>query len=203
MAYVGFLSLKGRIASVTLQYYLSATSRFHESKCLPSPTKTPMIRALVAVYARRHESSTAVPLIRVGCGAGSMRQVVDKGMDFAIVLDIRHCAAVLFSFHFQCLDGTLAMVQPDDFVVSDQGVSAWLWKLKGKSLRRPLLQHYSSQPSWGSSNPVALLVKWATFRPRSAGFFDVANEGYVGVTDLSTSLRRSLVLIGGSAPVGC
>lgn len=203
MAYVGFLSLEGRIASVSLPHYLSAISRFHESQFLPSPTKTPMIRGLVAACARRHDSSRAVPLIRVGCGAGLVRQVVDRGMECATVSDVGHCAAMVFSFVFQCRSDTLAMVQPDDLVLSDQGVTAWLRKRKGKSLRRTLLVHYPVQPAWSLSNPVALLVKWATFRSRSAGFFDVASEESAGFTDLSTSLRRSLVLIGASAPAGC
>lgn len=44
MAYIGYLSLEGRIAAEFLPQYLSTVSRYHELHHLDSPTKTILVR---------------------------------------------------------------------------------------------------------------------------------------------------------------
>lgn len=50
LAYVGYLSIEGRISPASLPQYISAISRYHELHHFPSPTKAPLVRALVTAY---------------------------------------------------------------------------------------------------------------------------------------------------------
>jgi hypothetical protein len=50
LAYFGYLKMEQSITASSLPQYLSAISRYHELAGLPSPTRTPMAKALNGAY---------------------------------------------------------------------------------------------------------------------------------------------------------
>ena len=202
LAYIGFLSLEGRISSVSLPHYLTAVSKYHELHHLPTPTKTPMIRTAIAAYARRHNADRALADVRIGCPASLMRRVFTMGMACSSVIDIGNCAMVVFAFIFHCRSTSIRMVRSDDITFTPSLMRARIRKRKGKALNRPFYLDYPRCASWTSDNPIALLQKWATFRPDSPGFFDLRPRPLIGSADLGSALRSCLLRVREVAPRG-
>ena len=114
LAYIGYLSLEGRLSSVSLPHSITAVSKYHELHHVRSPTKTPLVRTPMAAYSRRQDSNIRLVYIRVGYPARLLKHIVDLGMSFSSVKDIGNCATVVFSFIFYCRATSVRMVRPED-----------------------------------------------------------------------------------------
>lgn len=100
LAYVGYLSLEGRIAPESLPQYLSDVSHYHELHHLKSTMKMPLVRA-VRAYRRQHDVLFRAANVRTGFRAFTMRGVVVQSSCITELYDMRCCAAVTFAFIFQ------------------------------------------------------------------------------------------------------
>lgn len=194
LAYIGFLSIEGRVSDDSLPQYISAVSRYHELHFLPSPTKTPMVRALMKAYGRRLESDGDVREIRVGCPASLIAKVVAAGLTAEDQVDLDACAATVFAFMFQLRAVSINRLRRRDVVIADAIIVASIFRRKGKSIRRPLMLRYSSSDTWTASNPVALIQRWVLSH---------TDPEAVMTPSLSDALDRSLALVNGNAPAGC
>lgn len=76
LAYIGILSLEGRVSSQSLPQYISAVSRYHVLHHMTSPTTTQLVRALVKAYDRTDEKSNE----RVQSRIGILCQVVSASL---------------------------------------------------------------------------------------------------------------------------
>lgn len=76
LAYIGYLSLNGRIAPESLPRYLSAISQYSEFYHLDFLGKTLLVRALVRPYRRKHEIPSRDGNVRIGLRALTMRRLV-------------------------------------------------------------------------------------------------------------------------------
>ena len=202
LAYIGFLSLEGRLSSVSLPHYITAVSKYHELHHMPSPTRTPMVRTAMRAYSRRHDADSRIVDIRIGCPSALMRRIVDMGMACSSVQDIGNSATVIFAYIFHCRATTVRMVRSDDVSFHPSFIRARLRKRKGKAVNRPIYIDYPRNPRWSDVNPISLLEKWSTFRPSSGGFFDLRERPTAGSADLGSSLRACLLRLRTRAPPG-
>lgn len=200
LAYVGFLSLEGRIKPESLPQYLSAISQYHELHYLPSPTKTPLVRALVRAYTRSVDSSSTTSAIRVGLPASVVRTILHTGMLATNCYDVGCCAATVFAFVFQCRSVSLHHLSATDVRFSGDEVTVTLFRRKGKSIRRPLILTYPA----GSdvANPIALFKRWVTVRSDGARFFNMVPSGCEQPSSLGTALEHALSISNLRAPEG-
>lgn len=194
LAYVGYLAIEGKVSPESLPQYLSAVSRYHELHHLPSPTRTPLVRALQRAYQRAYDTSTPARDIRVGCPATVMRQIVMAGLGATDPFDVTCCAMATFAFIFQARSISVAHFRRDHLVVDDAGLQVSLFRRKGKSVRRPLILRYDINPAWPSSNPVALVQRWAQQQTEPSASFS---------TSLTDALQRALLLSAQTPPSGC
>ena len=74
--YIGFHSLEGMLSFLSLLYYITALSRYHELYYMPSPTKTPLILTAMAAYACRQDDASKDLYVRFGCPAHLVRRLV-------------------------------------------------------------------------------------------------------------------------------
>lgn len=194
LAYIGFLSIEGRVSEESLPQYLSAVSRYHELHFLPSPTKTPMVRSLVRAYARRLDTIGTIRDIRVGCPASLMARIVAAGLSAVDQVDLDACAAAVFAFIFQLRAVSISRLRRRDVVVEDDLIVASIFRRKGKSIRRPLLLRYSRSDMWTEDNPFYLIRKWVLSH---------SDPEAVMTPRLADALDRSLALVNHEAPLGC
>lgn len=203
LAYIGFLSLEGRLASVSVPHYITAISRYHELHHLSTPTKTPMIRSALAAYARKHDATRSFAPIRIGCPASLVRRIVACGISESSVEDVGYAATVIFGYLFHCRATSIRRVLPEDLMFTSTYLRVRMRKRKGKALNRPLLLDFPRSPTWGTDNPIALLEKWSHIRPDSPGFFDIRPARFAGTADLGMALLRCLLRLRANAPSGC
>lgn len=195
LAYIGFLSLEGRISDDSLPQYISAVSRYHELHFLPSPTKTPMVRSLVKAYARRLDADSTPRATRIGCPASVMADIVAAGMATGNQFDLDACAATIFAFIFQVRAVSLSRLRRRDVVLSGSVMVASIFRRKGRSVRRPLILRYANCSKWPVVNPIALLSRWLSSH--------AASPDAVMTASLSDSLAQALLLVNATAPDGC
>lgn len=203
LAYIGFLSLERRVSPASLPQYVSAVSRYHELHYLPSPTKTPLVRALVQAYRRDWEKTEATQDIRIGLSAAEARYIVEFGMTASSAYDVGCCAATTFAFVFQCRLVSLLHLMVADVVLDPTGAWASLFRRKGKLARRALRLFYPENPHWGPSNPIALLRRWVLMRPPGNRFFNVTFSPTGACASLQTCVARAVALAGIEIPTGC
>lgn len=202
LAYIGFLSLEGRVGGTSLPQYVSAVSRYHVLHNLPSPTTTPLVRALMTAYARQDDATRKEKADRVGISAALARRILAFGLASTVVEEVGACAAVLAAFVFQVRSVTLAAVETGDWTWTDSGVTVLFRRRKkrGGERRRPLLLSYPSSDAWEpGSGPLDLFRRWTSLRPRNTLLFPLAD----GASSLSLALTRVLGLLQVVAPVGC
>ena len=195
LAYVGYLSLEGKISAESLPQYLSGVSQYHELHHLDSPTKTPMVRALVRAYRRHMDIVRGEPVsTRIGCPAHLMRQIVFFGCSTQDQGILACCAMVVMAFVFQVRAVSMHHVSRKDMCFNDGQLEIAFYRRKGKSIRRPHILRYHAADDWASAvNPMRLFQLWYANKPPDAKF-DVS---------LPDSLQRALTLVRGVAPDGC
>ena len=154
LAYIGFLSLEGRVSAESLPQYISAISRYHELHHLPSPTRSPLVHALQKAYRRAREDTTITTDIRVGCPATVMRHILRAGFAAQSDDDFECCALSIFDFVFQVRSISAAHICRSHIVFDNNGMQDSIYRRKGKSMRRPLLLRYDQCPSWPPDNPI-------------------------------------------------
>lgn len=99
MAYIGYLSIDGSVSPESLPQYLSAVSRYQELHFLPSPIKSPMVKALVRAYKLQYDLNNTTPRsMRIGLPARVFRSVVDHGLQTENFFDRTCCAMVVMNF---------------------------------------------------------------------------------------------------------
>lgn len=199
IAYVGYLSLEGRVSPASVPQYLSAVSRFHEDAGHDSPTKTRMISRLVKAYANRKDWGETTCDVRTGIGAPLVRRIVELGCVTQSVDLVRACAMVVFAFVFHCRAVTVGHVHVSDVEVGENGIVATLVRRKGKSESRPLRLTYAASAEWGDQNPVRLLGRWANGRPGQGWFF--GSDGLdTAHPKLGDAVKAAMVALGEQNP---
>lgn len=194
LAYIGFLSLEGKLSSESLPQYISAVSRYHELHSLPSPTRTPLVNSLMRAYTRRFDQLAVPALQRIGCPAFVINQILQAGHSASDHYDLSCCTAVVIAFIFQVRAVSMAHLYRRDLRCDSSGLTASFYRRKGRSIRRPLILHYPRSSTWGPSNPLSLIERW---------FPSVLESGPAFPMTLSTSLHRALNLAHVQPPDGC
>ena len=195
LAYIGFLSLEGRVSAESLPQYVSAVSRCHELHFLPSTNQISMVRSLVKAYGRNLGASAPARDIGVGCPAAVVSSIVTAGPAAISQADLDCCAATVFSFFFQVRAVSLSKLRRQDVVFDDSGITASIYRRKGMTSRRPLLLRYPISPSWTTENPISLLYKWACSHPWMWGHLGRRFRGTYG-RDGPTAFRLPSALSG-------
>ncbi|PXF43355.1 hypothetical protein BWQ96_06918 [Gracilariopsis chorda] len=162
MAYVGYLSLEGRVWPTSARHYVTTVSRYHEDAGYDSPTKTRLVLRLLKAYEKMVDRFASEKLARAGLDAGVIRRIV------ALVLDsddrevVCSCAMLLFAFVFQCRSATVIHVTLTDLKVSDTlGIRAKLVYQKAKRASLPLLLIYPLSSEWeDGTGRHLLLARW-------------------------------------------
>ena len=195
LAFIGYLSLEGRISDTSLPQYISAVSRFHVLHGMPSPTSTPLIKSLMKPYARKYQAHAENKLQRIGCSAEVMRAILSAGMAASDPDDIASCAASIFSFIFHCRSVSVSFTGQADIRIDDDGIRATLFRRKGKSRLRPLTLSYPKHPqSEGDLTPWALLKRWELLRPSAECFFGTTASAKPNDVSLHRLLLQALRL---------
>lgn len=78
-AYMGYHPIEQRISLESLPQYVSAVSRYHEWHHLPSPTKTPLVRALAQTYRRDWDCTAAAQDLRISISVEDARRNLALG----------------------------------------------------------------------------------------------------------------------------
>jgi integrase len=208
LAYIGYLKMEQRIAASSLPQYLSSISRYHELAGLPSPTRTPMVRALVAAYERSADVPDSAQLVRVGLPAAAVRGVLRVGLASCDPLLIRACALVVLLFVTGCRGSTIVRLTPPDVGLWQGVVTTRLVYRKGKRARDPLVLTYPMPPpdaeaSDPGASPYALLSRWALLRPTTPAFFAIARGEHLSTITVSRALDSALGAASVAAPAGC
>lgn len=108
LAFVGYLSLKNLINGHSLPQYIG----YHVLHSLPSPTLTPLVRALPTAYVYRDSESTAGRDHRIGMSAVIVKQVLEYGLHATNADQVCAAAMVVFAFVFQVRSVTVDAVRP-------------------------------------------------------------------------------------------
>ena len=93
LAYIGYLSMEGRISDTSLPQYISAVRRFHILHGVPSPTNSPLVKYMMTAYTRGYQAHVKTRLQRIGCSATDMRSVLQLGMKKDDSRDVFACAS--------------------------------------------------------------------------------------------------------------
>ena len=189
LAYIGYLHLEGRVGPTSIAQYVTAISRYHELLHAPSPAHTPLVSALVWVYANKHDLKGVVKNARIGLSASQVRRLVIYGLQTSEVDEVGYCACVLFAFAFQCRSVSVAHLQDRDITVSPRLVTAVLTHRKGKSRSQPLRLQFPTNHIWTpADSPNVILRKCVSVRPATRGFFNLRTAQRLGTADLGSGL---------------
>lgn len=203
IAYIGYLSLKGKVRASSAPQYESAISRYHVNHGYASPTLTPTVKNLSKTFVNKAERTCPNRSVRVGSGAEVMTIVLEFGLVANDVEDVGACATVIFSFIFHFRAVTVAHVTPPDVSVTVQSFTAHLTHRKGKSSRRPLLLTYARSSPWAPDcGPDELFCCFISLRPQSAELFNLRSTNRLGTARLATSAARALALVDAVPPPG-
>lgn len=193
-AYIGYLSLQGRISPEYLPQYISTVSRYHDLQSLPSMTLTSLVSTLMKAYNRCYDETAAPVLLQIKCSAEVVLRILQADWASITPLDTLCCVAVLLAFTFQERVVSLAHLSNKDITLDGERQTVSFFRHKGRLLRRPLILHYSRAAYWGSHSPIALVEKWLPSTPSS---------GPVFALPLSHAIQRALNLTGVQPPEGC
>lgn len=193
VAYIGYLSLEGTLSPRSLPQYVSAVSIYHQLYGLDSPTNHVLIPSLIRAYTRRFDENATPVLIRFGCSAELVHLFLRTGLNSTKEVDVASCTAVVLAFLFQVRAVFIRHVCKKDIVVDDSGITATLFRRKGRSVQRPLIICYPRSPDWEPAHSIALVDKWLA----------MAHSGPAFPMPLSDALQRVLLLSGTQPPSGC
>lgn len=75
LAYIGHLSLEGKVGLVSARHYVTAVSKYHEDGGFKYPTETRLVKSVLDAYAKKVDARGEVDDTRIGCSAGLMRSI--------------------------------------------------------------------------------------------------------------------------------
>lgn len=203
LAYIGYLSIEGRISPESLPQYISAVSQYHERQLLPSPTKTPLVRAFVKAYRRHFNASADTVNIRVGCSAPVVRSILRVGFSGTSAYDIGACKAAVFAFIFTVRQVSAMSIALGNVCLTPEGIEAVFHHRKGRSVRRPLVMRYGMAPSWKDEyHSVTIVRKWTATRPGGEYLFNVVPPNSTNAVYLTICLEHALALANVRPPSG-
>lgn len=203
LAYIGYLSLEGRISDSSLPQYISAVSRYHKLHRFPSPTLTPLVRSLTHAYARQYQPISRELRVRTGLCATAMRLIVEAGCQTADASDVAACAGVTTAFIFQRRSFSIVKLRGTDVTIYNGGITASVLLPKGRSILRPLRLRYPSSPSLvETATTVSLIERWQNMRPYSISFFDSSHQLQTSTESLNVMFLRALFLVSFLDPLG-
>ena len=205
LAYVGYLSLEGRVGPSSARQYVSAVSRYHVDAGYNSPTHTGMVSRLLKAYENTRNWASGSELCRIGICAADMQRVVALGLDTADAGVFCASAMMTFAFMFQCRSVTVNHVAYVDIMVSEEEVveSALVYR-KAKPAPRPLQLKYGLNPAWTCGRePQSLLLRWKQLRPGGVGFFNLHADDSLGTASPARALRLVLRTLQLQPPVEC
>jgi integrase len=205
LAYVGYLKMEQSIAASSLPQYLSAISRYHELAGLPSPTRTPMVKALVGAYERSLDIPDDARLVRVGLPAADVRRVLHLGLSTAAPAVVRDCALVIMLFLTGCRGSTAVRLGPSDVGLADGTVTVRLVHRKGKRTRNPLVLTYPQNTDGEAEgkSPYLLFHRWDAMRLTSDEYFALVEEEHLSTVTVAQALASALIAAGVTVPAGC
>lgn len=203
LAFIGYLSLEGRVGPASAPQYVSAVSRYHEDFGYPSPAKTRLVARTLRAYKALRDRTSEEKLARAGLAAPEMFKVVQAGIHGSVEVT-GACAAVVFAFVFHCRAVTVAHMRVEDVVIGEDGeVRALLRYRKGKEVARPLRVVYPRGPSWKEGEGVVdLFRKWLSVRPEGPFLFSSVVRSRDGGVNLGDSVDLALRSAGVTAPTG-
>ena len=139
--------LEGRVGPSLVRKFVSAVSCFHELQGLESPTRTPLVSAMIQGYISKTSSDCAVSLKRVRLSATAMQRILAHGLESALMEDVGHCSLVVFPSIYQCRAISAAHGAKGNITVTASSVTAALTRGRGqRAHRRPLHLRYPMQP---------------------------------------------------------
>lgn len=203
LAYIGYLSLENRVGGTSLPQYISAVSRYHILHNLPSPTLTPLVRALVTAYARHDSEEATGHESRIGLSAPLAKMVLEYGLKTSAVDAVCAATMVVFSFLYQVRGVTVEAVRPDNLFWTDDGLEVLFVRRKGTgtaSRRRPLRLRVPHSAAWDeSTSPLSLIRKWVRLRPDRPLLFQAST----GSPSLSAAVDMVVAHVNIQAPDDC
>lgn len=172
LAFIGYLSLEGRVGPRSARQYVTSVSRYHEDAGYMSPTKTRLVTALLKAYEKKVDNTAGVSNHRAGLEAGLLRRVVSLGFQTSKLPTLCACSMLVFELIFQARSVTVDHVAPENVEFSqDKSLSVRLVYRKAKRTARPLLLRYPYSPSWTPGyGPNDLLRRWNELRPGGRGY---------------------------------
>lgn len=158
LAYVGYLSLEGKISAASLHQYLSAVYQYQEFHRLESPTKTP----LVPTYLRKMDVlRTTHTSKRIGCPAHLMREVFQLGCSASDQTALSSCMLVVMAFVFQLRVVSMHHVKCKDMIFNSDTPEVFFYRFRGKSSLLPKLLRYRASDYWSHiDNTLQLMLRW-------------------------------------------
>lgn len=204
VAYVGYLSLEGRVSSRSARQYITTISRYHEDAGFPSPTKSFLVSRLLSAFDRKTDREMELQSTRAGLPASAVRRVLELGLTTSAVDTVGRCAMVVFSYLFACRSVTASHMGPDDLEISAaRGITARLVYRKAKATARPLVLSIPVSDKWeGGRGPHDLFFRWRACRPVSRGLFDLRAGQVLGSAKLGVALSTVLGELGIRAEEG-
>lgn len=162
LAFIGYLSLEGRVGPRSAPQYVSAIWRYHEDSEFKSPTKMRLVSRVLKAYANMADWEGEIIGVRTSLEALVMRQIMKSGLNSDNVHVIESWAMVAFEYVFQCSGITASHVQLSDATVDSRGViHASLHRHKAKNHSRVLKTPYPSSPTWEYwQGSIALFMNW-------------------------------------------
>lgn len=204
LAYLGYLRMEGRVSGTSVAQYISAVARHHELGGVPSPTATPLVKALLKAYAK--EVGPTVPdAVRVALPAGVVQQIAELGLRTPSVSLVRDTTLCVIAFISASRPSTVCAMTPADCDLSPSGVlTLRLVHRKGRNARDPLVQSYPlNEGVGGGVTPQALFARWADRRPASSSLWGLRPGETVPSQMLQESLQTVLHALSVRAPPGC
>lgn len=204
LAYIGYLRQEGRVSASSLPQYISAISRYHVLAGLESPTRTPLIAALMTAYQR--DTLPVVPAaVRIGVSATVMRRILRYGLQSAVPRLVRDAAMCVGTFLTGSRASSVGAMQLSDYGVDDAGtLTMRLVHRKARNTRDPLVLTYPlREDGLTEESPQALLAKWVALRPTSDLLWALDEENAVRSATVTQALRNLLSALDVPTPQGC
>lgn len=203
LAYIGFLTVDGRVSAASAPQYIAAVSTYHKDHRYPSPTRTRLVRELLQAFVRSADVRGPDVLMRTGCSAELVKAILHHGLRSSVVQEVGSCSVVVFSFIFQLRSVSVRTLAPSEIEVSSESIRVTIHRRKGKLRRRPLLLTYPANQKWGdSATPHALLLRWLSLRSPGDTFFNGTSGASLDEVGLRRAVSGAVASVGVKAPPG-
>lgn len=204
LAFIGYLRQEGRISAQSLPHYVSAVARYHTLAGLPSPTSSPLVKALMAAYSRATVPDVPEP-VRIGVSAAVVRKILRYGLAASDPTVVRDAALCVTGFLTGSRGSSVGAMELSDYGVSEAGVlSLRLVHRKGRNARDPLVLAYPPPPNGvPGEEPQDLLARWVTMRPMLDCMWKLQEHDCVNAEAVTQALVRVLRAVNVEPPNGC